>query len=89
MARIRWHTFFLKVDYMAQFFENHPTPICTWRYYTIGTPNLLQELTAESVYTSKWAANFLPKIATCTGDLDAHLIHGSLGQPESTTKTAS
>jgi len=45
--------FFLKVDYMAQIFQNHPTPICTWRDYVIGTPNLLQELTAESVYTSQ------------------------------------
>jgi len=33
---------------------------------------------AESPYTLQWAAPFFLKIAPSHGDLDRHLIHGSL-----------
>jgi len=38
--------------------------------------------------TSQWDAPFL-KIAPSHGDLHPHLTHGSTGQPESSTQTAS
>ena len=46
-------------------------------------------MTAECPYTLQRDAPFLVKIAHFHGDLDLHLTHGSLGQPESSNRTAS
>ena len=49
------------------------------------------QLTADSPYTLQWAA-LLPlkiKLPITTGDMDTHIIHGSLGPSESTAHTAS
>jgi len=47
------------------------------------------QMTAECPYTIKWEESFPLKIAPFHGDLDPHLIHGSLGPPESSTQTTS
>ena len=39
-------------------------------------------------YTLQWAP-LSPKLPLSTGDLDPHLIHGSLGSPKSSTQIAS
>jgi len=48
------------------------------------------EMTAECPYTLLWYAPFLLKIAPSHGRIwTPHLIHGSLGPPESSTEMAS
>jgi len=47
------------------------------------------QMTAECPYTVQWDAPFPLKIAHSHGDVDSHLIHGSLSPPESSTQTAS
>jgi len=42
-----------------------------------------------SPYTLQWVAHSPSKFPLPIGDLDLHLIHGSLGQRESSTQTAS
>jgi len=52
----------------------------------------LTEITTEYPYTLQWDARSLPppkNIASSHRDLNPHLTHGSLSQPESSTKTAS
>jgi len=53
--------------------------------------SVFAQLTAECPYTLQWAAPFPSELPLRMGDLDSdtHLIHGSLGLPESTTQTAS
>jgi len=46
-------------------------------------------LTTEGPYTLQLAAHLPLKIARSHGGSGPHLIHGSLGPPESTTQTAS
>jgi len=46
-------------------------------------------MTAECPYTLQWDAPFPLKIAPSHGDPNPHLIHGSLGPPESSIQTAS
>ena len=46
------------------------------------------QMTAKCPYTLQWFAHFPLKIALLIGDLDSHVIHGSLGQLESSTPTA-
>ena len=47
------------------------------------------QMTAECPYTLQWDAPSPSKSLLLMGDLDPHLIHGSVGQPESSTQTAS
>ena len=48
------------------------------------------QLTTESPYTLQWAGTPPPlKLPLCMGDLNPHLIQGSFGPPESTSRTAS
>jgi len=56
---------------------------------TIGSA-VFTQVTAECPYTSQCNAPFPLKIAPSQwGDLDPHLLHGSLGPPESSTQIAS
>jgi len=41
---------------------------------------IFAQLTAESPYSLQWAP-FPTKLPLSTGDLDPHLIHGSMGPP--------
>ena len=50
--------------------------------------NRFAGFTAEHPCTAQWAAPFPPKLPLPMGDLDPHLIHASLGPPESSTQTA-
>jgi len=45
------------------------------------------QLTAEGPCTLQWAAPFPSKISDRMGNLNPHLIYGSMGPPESTTQT--
>ena len=47
------------------------------------------QLTAECPYTVQWSAHSPSKLALPMWDLDLHLIHGSLGPPQSLTQMAS
>jgi len=47
------------------------------------------QLTAECPYTLQWDAPSPSKLPLRMGDLDPHLIRGSFGPPESSTRTAS
>ena len=47
------------------------------------------QMSAECPYTLQWDAPFPLKIVHSYADLDRHLIHGSLGLPESLTQTTS
>ena len=50
--------------------------------------NRFAQLTVECPYTLQWAPISFT-IALLMGNLDPHLIHGSLGPPESLTQTPS
>jgi len=63
-----------------------PTRVHNPNGKSIGSA-VFAQLTAESPYTLQWAL-LSPKIAPSHGDLDPHLIHGSLGLPESSTQIA-
>jgi len=59
------------------------------KWITIGSATCAG-FTAEHAYTLQSAARFPPKLSLPMGDLDLHLIHGSLSPPpESTTQTVS
>jgi len=62
------------------------TPVSVLCGIWIFSPVFAQLMTA-SLYTSKWAAPLPLIVAALHGDLGPHLIHGSLGPPESTTQT--
>jgi len=47
------------------------------------------QMTAMCPYTLQWDAPFPSKLPFPTGDLDPHLMRGSLGPPESSTQTTS
>jgi len=46
-------------------------------------PHIFAQLTAKCPYTLEWAALCPSEVLLPTGDVDSHLIHGSLGLPNS------
>jgi len=73
------------------------TPSNTWFLGLIWAHNqmgligsaVFAQMKAQCPYTLQWDAPFPLKIAPSRwGDLDSHLIHGSLGQPKSSTQMA-
>ena len=50
---------------------------------------VFEQTTTECLYTLQCDAPFPSKLLLPMGDLDPHLIHGSLGPPKSSTQTAS
>jgi len=74
------------------------TPCNTWFLWPIQAHNpngisiglaVFVQMTAESHYTLQWDAPSPSKLPLLMGDLDPHLIHGSLGSLESSTRAAS
>ena len=72
------------------------TAVCCWYWASSVTEYRLLDSTVEELLillfqpTVYSADNFSPsKLPLCTGDLEPHLTHGSLGPPESTPQTAS
>ena len=61
----------------------HPSPKTNGK--SIGSA-VFAQFTAESPYTLQWDALPPSKLPSPMGDLHPHLIHGSLGPPESLTK---
>jgi len=67
----------------------HASFLGTIREHTLNGISIGSVAFAKGPYTLRWATPFLSKLPLCMGDMDIHLIHGSLGPPESTTQTAS
>ena len=68
-----------------------PTQVLNTNGISIGSA-VFAEFTTECPYTLQWDSHFPikgSKLSLPMGDLDPHLIRGSLGPPESTTQTAS
>jgi len=69
--------------FLGLFWAHNPNGI------TIGSA-VFAQMTAECPYNVQWDAPFLPQNSPVSwGIWTPHLIHGSLGQPESSTQTAS
>ena len=68
--------------FLGPFRDHNPNGI------TIGSA-VFTQMTTECPYTLQWAAPSPSKLPLRMGDLDLNLIHGSLGQPECSTQTAS
>jgi len=62
-----------------------PTRVHNPKDKSIGSA-VFAQFTAESPYTLQWDALPPSKLPSPMGDLHPHLIHGSLGPPESLTK---
>jgi len=67
-----------------------PTQVHNLNGISIGSA-IFAQMTAQCPYTVQWATPSPLKIAPShpMGDVNPHLIHGSLGPPESSTQTAS